>query len=113
MLNGAFHRAVAATLVDVDVRGSDAARDDVVDFVAGQLGALPLHLAVGVTAASLLLAAGTVATRGRSLRALPLATRARVVEQWSTSSFAPARLYVRLVRSLVLYSAHEMTSVSA
>ena len=112
MLNGGFHRAVAATLVEVDVRPSSGGADDVVDFVAGQLGALPLHLAAGVTAASVLLAMITVVTRGRSFAALAVPARARLVEQWSSSPLPPARLYVRLVRSLVVYAAHEMAAVA-
>jgi hypothetical protein len=109
-----FHRAVAATLTEADVPAlSSAQREELLDFVDGQLRALPAHLAFGVSSLASLLAAGVVAERRRPFAALPAAARLTIVERWARAAFAPARLYVRLLRSLVVYGGHELLTEPA
>lgn len=108
-----FHRAVADTLVDLDVAAVDErGRADVVGFVDGQLRALPAHLAFGVTAVAAFLAVTAALGRGRPFRSLPAHQRRAAVERWAVSPLPPVRLYVRMLRSLVVYSGHEVLAAS-
>ena len=104
-----LHRAVASTLAEVDVPAlDDRSRAEVATFVDGQLRALPTHLALGVRAVATLLVVAVVARRGRPFGSLHPARRRAIVERWGASALPPVRLYVRLIRSLVVYGGHEL-----
>ena len=110
----AFHRAVADTLVDLDVAAVDArGRADVVGFVDGQVRALPTHLALGVSAVATFLVVTAALRHGRPFGSLTADQRRAVVERWAASPLPPVRLYVRMLRSLVVYSGHEVLAASA
>ena len=103
-------RAVIDTLLQTEALpqplGATApeSRADVIAFVDGQLGVLPPLPRAGVVVVEWLLAVGTAATRGPLAR-LGLDRRRDVISSWERLPFRPAQLYVRLVRSLVLFAA--------
>lgn len=109
-----LHRAVASTLAEVDVPAlDDPSRAELATFVDGQLRALPTHLALGVRAVATLLAVAVVVRRGRPFRSLDTTLRRAIVEGWAASALPPVRLYVRLLRSLVVYGGHELVAGAA
>lgn len=106
-----FHRAVAATVIDVaavPTPGPDReSYPDLVDFVDGQLAALPGHLRFGVGVAAALLAAGVVVTKGRRFEQLPAATKTAIVERWTESRLPTTQHYLRMMRQLSLFVSYE------
>ena len=109
-----LHRAVATTLAEVDVPALDErARAELATFVDGQLRALPAHLGLGVRAVATFLAIATIVRRGRSFRSLGAPQRRATVARWASSPLPPVALYVRLLRSLVVYGGHELLAEAA
>jgi hypothetical protein len=101
-----FHRAVAETLATVDVPdASPRKRAEMVAFAMSQLAGLPTHTAVGVTAAATLLAPGF---EGKELD-----DRVAAIERWGRSKLPSTQLYLRLMRSLVLFKAYDTTGALA
>jgi hypothetical protein len=99
-----FHLAVIDTLMRAE--GADAATEPV-DFVLGQVSALAPFMRVGVEAAAVFLAAYTFVTTGRSFPSMTAERRATTVRRWETLGLPPARLYLRLIRSLTLFAAFD------
>jgi hypothetical protein len=79
-------------------------RSDVEAFVEGSLRAMPRHIRVGVLAGSLGLSTWVLLWR-RPATTGELAVR---VHSWESSPIGPVRQYVRMFRSLVLFSEHEL-----
>jgi len=97
-----FHQAVAETLIALDVPdASEARRADAIEFVLGQIAALPLHTATGVRAAALTLMPG--------FERRDAAGRIAAIHKWERSKLPSTRLYLRLLRSLVLFAAYDTT----
>ena len=103
-----FRRAVVATVLsDAAAPEAGDVEDDVQRFVADGIGAMPPHLRLGVRALEVLLAAATVLRSRHDLARLGPDERLAQVRSWETSRLGPANQYVRLIRSLVLFAAHE------
>lgn len=77
--------------------------EDLEQFLAAQLGAMPGHLRLGVRAALVAFAWLPLLRWGRPYAALPAPTQARVVERWSASRIGPRRDLIRLLRSLTVF----------
>jgi hypothetical protein len=103
-----FHGAVVDTLLQAE---GVSDRDEPVAFVLGQIDALPVYTRLGVQVAAVMLASMTIATSGRSFARLPAGRRHEVVNRWDRLGLLPARLYMRLVRSLTLFAAFDRESV--
>jgi hypothetical protein len=89
-----FHEQVTAALVESEAPELDTREQaEVEGFVARQLVAMPPHLRLGVSAVAVLLS-----TTGRG-RVEP--------ERWDASRVPFVPLYVRMLRSLVLFAAYE------
>jgi hypothetical protein len=105
-----FRRAVVATVLeDAAAPAIGDVETDVQRFVADGIGAMPPHLRLGVFAIEVLLAATTVLRSGRPFARLGPDERIAQVKRWETSRLGPANQFVRLIRSLVLFAAHERT----
>ena len=103
-----FHRAVVDTLLHAE---GVSDRDEPVAFVLGQIAALPVYTRLGVQLAGVMLALLTIATSGRSFSRLSDVARADAIRRWERLGVLPARLYMRLVRSLTLFAAFDRTGV--
>lgn len=86
-------------------------RSGVEAFVDGSLRAMPELIRLGVLAESVALAAYArlLQATGRLDRGDPEALRGRL-DGWETSPLGPVRQYVRMFRSLVLFSENELGS---
>jgi len=102
-----FRRAVATTLTRSLVTDDPAVEMAVQDFVVTQMNGLPDHVKMGVRATEAVLAATCLARNRQSFGQLDNSRRAALVRTWETSAVPLPSQYVRLVRSLVLFSAYE------
>jgi len=108
----AFRRAVVATVLeDAAAPATEDVAEDVQGFVADGVGAMPLHLRLGVFSLEVLLAMDTLARSGKPFPRLGSDQRLARVRSWETSRLGPANQFVRLIRSLVLFAAHERTGL--
>lgn len=98
-----FEREVMNALIETD---DVEARAGIESFVDGSLHAMPEHLRAAIGAASL----GLGACRGAVRLVRPSVTGAAFVQVLDHTSFGPARQYVRLLRSLVLFAEQELTT---
>jgi hypothetical protein len=106
----AFRRAVVTTLLeDAATPRSDTVDEDVQAFVAHGIAAMPPHLRLGVLGVEALLVAETLARTRTAFPRLGPTERLARIRAWETSALAPANQFVRLIRSLVLFAAHERT----
>lgn len=102
-----FRRAVATTLTRSLVTDDPAVDVMVQDFVVTQMAGLPGHVKMGVRATEAALATACLARNRQSFEQLDHARRTALVRSWETSPVPLLSQYVRLVRSLVLFSAYE------
>jgi hypothetical protein len=100
----AFHLSVIETLLSLEGTGHG---DEPATFVLGQVEALPVLTRTGVQLAALFLAGLTVLTRGAWFPRLSLDRRQATVRRWDSLGLPPARLYLRLMRSLTLFAAFD------
>jgi hypothetical protein len=77
-------------------------------FVDEQLGRAPRHVRLGVAAIETLLAQ----VLHRRFARLGPDERAVVVERWDASPLPPLRVYLKLMRSLVLLCGYELQPTS-
>lgn len=106
---GRFRRAAIAATVAAYLPSAGAPeRDGTPRFVLAQLERAPAHLSAGLRAVEMLLFVVTLATAGRPLWSLPRDRRVAVVRSWSASALPPVAQYARLLRSMTLFSAHEL-----
>lgn len=104
----AFRRAVVATVLeDAGIVVSDDVERDVQGFVSAGIGAMPPHLRLGVLGVEALLAGATLASNGKPFARLGPGQQLARVRSWEASRLGPANQFVRLIRSLVLFAAHE------
>lgn len=99
-------------VVEVLATASDQpTRSAVEAFVDGSLRAMPEHIRAGVIAESLLLGAYTrLSTIGWATPPPALSSK---LDAWETSPIGPLRQYVRMFRSLVLFSENELAERGA
>jgi hypothetical protein len=71
---------------------------------------MPAHLRLGVQSVGIVLRASTFALHGKPFGELDPEQRRAAVRSWDRAKIDPIRQYVRLIRSLVLFSAHEWTT---
>jgi hypothetical protein len=108
-----FHHAAIDALIALDAPAlTDTQRQEVRAFAAAQLAGLPAHIALGVNVAGLLLAVGAL-TRGSAFGRMTPSAQANVVAGWERSRLPSTRLYLRLVRSLVLFGAYDTVGADA
>ena len=101
---GPFRRAVVDTLIRTLVPGAaPAVAREVHRFVDEQLHRAPGHVRLGVAAIELLGAVvhGGFATKGPD-------ERVTIVHGWEASPLPPVRVYLKLMRSLVLLCGYEL-----
>ena len=104
-----FRRAALDATIDAYLPGArDQERAGTVQFVLAQLERAPTHVRVGLRAVELLLFAVSAASTRRPLWSVGGDRRVAVVRSWSASPLPPVALYARLLRSLTLFSAHEL-----
>jgi hypothetical protein len=101
-----LERQLVATLVSPSL--DDRRRAVVEQYVEDSLRSMPEHLRVGVAAESLLF--GAWPRVQRSLRRLDHRAFERRLSRWGSSRFDPLRQYVRMLKSLVLFAEHELSS---
>ncbi len=99
-----FHLAVIETLLSLEGKGD---LQEPRDFVLGQVGALPPFTRLGVEVAAVFLAIFTLVTSGGWFPRMAPERRQAVVRQWDGLGLLPARLYLRLMRSLTLFAAFD------
>ena len=106
----AFRRAVVASVLDdAAIEPGDTVEEDVQGFVADGIAAMSPHLRLGVFGVEVLLATETLLRTGKSFPRLGASQRLARIRAWEKSSLGPANQFVRLIRSLVLFAAHEGT----
>jgi hypothetical protein len=107
---GPFRRAVVDTLIRTLVpAAAPGVATEVHRFVDEQLGRAPRHVRLGVGVIETLLA-GVV---HRGFVGLGPDERAAVVERWNASPLPPVRVYLKLMRSLVLLCGYELQPTAA
>ena len=98
--------ALVTAILPEDPRLADSEREfveqQVLDFVAAEIAALPTHLRWPYRTALRLFDLSALAARGRPFRALDLAKRRRYVETWADGSVELARDFIKLVRVCAL-----------
>lgn len=100
----AFHLAVIETLLSFE---GPRRGDEPATFVLGQIHALPALTRTGVQLAAVFLAGLTLITTGTWFPRLSLERRQATVRRWEALGLLPARLYLRLIRSLSLFAAFD------
>jgi hypothetical protein len=98
---------VATTLTRSLVTRDPSVEVAVQDFVITQMAGLPGHVQMGVRATEVVLAAACVARHRQPFERLDDSEQEALVRGWQTSAVPLPSQYVRLVRSLVLFSAYE------
>lgn len=83
-------------------------RSAVEAFVDGSLRAMPEHVRAAVLAESLLLGAALRLVSAVGRPASPATMLREKLQAWETSPIGPLRQYVRVFRSLVLFSENEL-----
>lgn len=86
-------------LLEAGVEDHDRVRESVLDFVDERIAQMPTHTYAGIVVTERILG---LLGGSRSEAAL-----SRAIRRWSQSRLFPTVQYVRLIRSLVLLSAHE------
>lgn len=104
-----FEREVVGAL---GTAADQPTRSAVEAFVDGSLRAMPEHIRAGVLAESLLLGAYTRLLSAIGQATSPPALSAKL-DAWETSPIGPLRQYVRVFRSLVLFSENELAERGA
>ena len=77
-------------------------------FVLAQLERAPTHVRAGLRAVELLLLVVSAVSTGKPLWSVGADRRVAIVRSWSASPLPPVAQYARLLRSLTLFSAHEL-----
>lgn len=101
----AFERRVVGAL---GAARTEATRSGVEAFVDGSLRAMPEAIRLGVLAESVLLGAYVRAQEATGRLSRDPGALRRELDRWETSPLGPVRQYVRMFRSLVLYSENEI-----
>jgi len=107
-----FQNTVSALCYDLArVHGKNALpANDAVSFVLRQHARIPRHLALGICAATLALAANGLLRGGTLYHRLTPEQRGRIVIAWKQASLKPFRDLIRFYESLVvmaIYSRNE------
>lgn len=104
-----FRRAALDATIDAYLAGArDEEREGTVRFVLAQLERAPTHVRAGLRAVELLLLVVSAVNTGKPLWSVGADRRVVVVRSWSASPLPPVAQYARLLRSLTLFSAHEL-----
>ena len=104
---GGLRRVVSETLLS-EAQADEAVTSRVVAFADSRVRELPTHIRLGVEAVELMLGPTAYIYAGRPFAAMDVTGRAALIAKWERSPLTPMRQYVRMMRSFVLFAAHEL-----